>query len=276
MQNFAERLARFNRDCCPEAPSLVDTRNFTDNLIQLLFPVKVNRLFTVEQILNKMKELKKQFEELVRPLENKLKASPEAMAEEFFSLIPDIYDQLIEEAEVYLQNDPAARSIEEVVLCYPGFYAVSVYRLAHAIHGMGIPLLPRMMTEYAHGQTGIDIHPGAKIGRFFFIDHGTGVVIGETTEIGEQVKLYQGVTLGALHVEKRLSDTKRHPTIGDRVIIYAGSTILGGNTVVGHDTIIGGNVWLTAGVEPYTVVYRKPKIMYRNHKSDTETSDFVI
>ena len=141
---------------------------------------------------------------------------------------------------------------------------------------MKVPVLPRILTEYAHSNTGIDINPGATIGKRFFIDHGTGVVIGETTRIGSNVKIYQGVTLGALHVEKGLAEVKRHPTIGDNVIIYAGSTILGGKTIIGHDSIIGGNVWLTSSVEPHTVVYREPKMKFRNKKDFTEPLNFVI
>jgi len=141
---------------------------------------------------------------------------------------------------------------------------------------MKVPVLPRVMSEYVHGKTGIDIHPGATIGENFFIDHGTGIVIGETTIVGDNVKIYQGVTLGALYVEKKLSDTKRHPTIEDNVIIYAGSTILGGNTVVGHDTIIGGNVWLTESVLPHSVVYRQHKAVIRDSKSFDEPINFCI
>ena len=156
------------------------------------------------------------------------------------------------------ESDPAAGSTDEIILCYPGFLAIFVYRLAHILYLHGIPLLPRMMSEYAHSKTGIDIHPGAKIASPFFIDHGTGVVIGETAEIGRYVKIYQGVTLGAKSISDRdKSKGKRHPTIGDRCIIYAGATILGGDTVIGNDCIIGGNVWLTHSVSPGTTVIYK-------------------
>ena len=156
--------------------------------------------------------------------------------------------------------------MEEIILCYPGFYCISVYRLAHILYELGVPVLPRVMTEYAHGKTGIDIHPGAEIGSPFFIDHGTGIVIGETAMIGEHVKIYQGVTLGALTVEKRLANTKRHPTIEDHVVIYAGSTILGGDTVIGHHTVVGGNTWITESVLPYSVVYRNHRVVIRDSK----------
>ena len=167
--------------------------------------------------------------------------------------------ELSEDIAFAYESDPAAGSIDEIILCYPGFLAIFVYRLAHILYLHGIPLLPRMMSEYAHSKTGIDIHPGAKIASPFFIDHGTGVVIGETAEIGRYVKIYQGVTLGAKSIAGRdTSQGKRHPTIGDRCIIYAGATILGGDTVIGNDCIIGGNVWLTHSV-PWgtTVIYKE-------------------
>ena len=163
------------------------------------------------------------------------------------------------------EGDPAARSTMEIVMSYPGIFAISVHRLAHALYGAGVPLIPRVMSEYAHTRTGIDIHPGARIGSGFFIDHGTGVVIGETCVIGERVKLYQGVTLGALSFAKDeqgnlVKGIKRHPDVGDRVIVYAGATILGGNTVIGHDSVIGANVWLIHSVAPGSKVYnQEPK-----------------
>ena len=159
-----------------------------------------------------------------------------------------------------IDGDPAAKSLDEIVFCYPGVAAVTVYRLAHVLHRLGVPLIPRMMTEYAHGKTGIDIHPGATIGRRFFIDHGTGVVIGETTQIGDGVKLYQGVTLGALSFPRDaktgeiVRDAKRHPTIEDGVVIYANATILGGETVIGHHSVIGSSAWITRSIAPYTTV----------------------
>ncbi|HET6766244.1 MAG TPA: serine O-acetyltransferase EpsC, partial [Chitinophagaceae bacterium] len=162
--------------------------------------------------------------------------------------------------EALLAGDPAARTRFEIVRAYPGFYAISFYRIAHALIDLDIPLLPRIITEYAHSKTGIDIHPAAEIGEHFFIDHGTGIVIGETTIIGDHVKLYQGVTLGALSVDKALASVKRHPTVEDHVIIYSGATILGGDTVIGHNSIIGGNVWLTKSIPSCSTVYHRPDI----------------
>ncbi|MGH2646053.1 MAG: serine O-acetyltransferase EpsC, partial [Ginsengibacter sp.] len=157
-------------------------------------------------------------------------------------------------------GDPAARVEFEVIRAYPGFFALSFYRMAHELLKLEVPLLPRILTEHAHSKTGIDIHPGALIGDHFFIDHGTGIVIGETAEIGNHVKLYQGVTLGALSVDKKMVFKKRHPTVQDHVIIYSGATILGGETTIGHNSIIGGNVWLTKSIPPGSLVYHNPEI----------------
>lgn len=178
----------------------------------------------------------------------------------FFRELPDLYQLLNTDVEAILQGDPAATSESEIIRAYPGFEAISFYRIAHALLKQDVPLLPRIITEYAHSQTGIDIHPGAVIDEYFFIDHGTGIVIGETSTIGKHVKLYQGVTLGALSVNKNLAHTKRHPTVEDHVVIYSGATILGGETVVGHHSVIGGNVWLTNSVPPGSLVFHNPEI----------------
>jgi serine O-acetyltransferase len=176
-----------------------------------------------------------------------------------FEALPAIADMVADDVRAAFDGDPAATGFDEIILAYPGVKAVFTYRLAHALHGLGVPLIPRVMTEFAHLETGVDIHPGARIGRSFFIDHGTGTVIGETTDIGNNVKLYQGVTLGALSFPKNergelIRGTKRHPTVEDDVVIYAGATILGGETVVGRGCVIGGSVWLTASVPPGTRV----------------------
>jgi serine O-acetyltransferase len=172
----------------------------------------------------------------------------------FFAELPAIYESLLADAEVMYQGDPAATSRNEVILAYPGFFAVALYRAAHALYQLDVPLFPRLLTEVAHRETGIDIHPAARIGKRFAIDHGTGIVIGETALLGDGVRVYQGVTLGAGAVRKELSRIKRHPTIGNNVVIYANATILGGDTVVGDDSIIGGNVWLTHSVPPKSVI----------------------
>jgi len=201
---------------------------------------------------------------LLEPLKMKLPDKPEIIADLFFENIPLLKGKLEEDAAYLVLNDPAASEIDEVIMAYPGFYAILVYRLANCLSGYEVPVIPRVMTEHAHSITGIDIHPKAKIGSEFFIDHGTGIVIGETAVIGNRVKLYQGVTIGALSVNKNMDISKRHPTIEDDVIIYAGTTILGGETVIGHDSVIGGNVWLTESVQPFSLVYHQPQTTIRD------------
>lgn len=185
------------------------------------------------------------------------------VTEAFLSSLPEIYAHLHTDVIAAYEGDPAAKSTEEILLAYPSFEAISVFRLAHRLQELGVPMLPRMMTEYAHSKTGIDIHPGATIGDYFFIDHGTGVVIGETTIIGEHVKLYQGVTLGARSFPldehgNPIKGIQRHPKIGNNVVIYAHATILGGDTVIGDDCVIGANVWITHSVEAGSTVNSSP------------------
>ncbi|CAM1335229.1 serine O-acetyltransferase EpsC [Tenacibaculum aestuariivivum] len=177
----------------------------------------------------------------------------------FQSKLPDIRKKLDLDAIAFEQTDPAAKSLEEVYLAYPGFHAIAVYRLSHELYKLNVPTLPRMMSEYAHGLTGTDIHPGATIGDSFFIDHATGIVIGETTLIKNNVKIYQGVTLGGIQVKKSLAETKRHPTIENNVIIYANATILGGDVIIGKNSIIGANVCVTESVPPKSLVIYQSK-----------------
>lgn len=187
----------------------------------------------------------------------------------FFDRLPYVREMLATDVQAAFDYDPAAQCTDETIFCYPGLFAITVQRLAHELHKLKVPLLPRIMTEYAHSVTGIDIHPGAKLGRSFFIDHGTGVVIGETTEIGNNVKIYQGVTLGALAPAygQALRGQKRHPTIEDDVTIYSGATILGGDTVIGRGSVIGGNVFITSSVPPMNQVSAEPpKLKYRDRR----------
>jgi len=185
--------------------------------------------------------------------------TPESIALQFLGRLPFVRQLLAEDVEAAFDGDPAATSYAEILVSYPGLDAIAVYRLAHELHRLGVPMVPRMMTEHAHSKTGIDIHPGARIGRRFFVDHGTGVVIGETCLIGDRVRLYQGVTLGALAVQSRtIRGQKRHPTIEDDVVIYAGAKILGGDTVIGRGSVIGGNVWLTSSVPACSKVQIEP------------------
>ncbi|CAB1128209.1 Serine acetyltransferase [Candidatus Hydrogenisulfobacillus filiaventi] len=195
-----------------------------------------------------------------------------AISEHVLGRLPEIHRILLTDVEATYEGDPAARDHAEIITTYPGFRAIVVYRIAHELHRQGVPLLPRLMTEIAHGQTGIDIHPGARIGAYFFIDHGTGVVVGETTVIGERVSLYQGVTLGALNFPKDqngqiIRGQKRHPTIEDDVVIYSGATILGGQTVIGRGSVIGGNVWLTDSVPPGSRVLAVSQLTLKANKA---------
>jgi serine O-acetyltransferase len=180
--------------------------------------------------------------------------------------LPELREILALDVQAAMDGDPAAHSFDEIIFCYPGFEAIVTYRIAHELYLLGVPLLPRIMTEYAHTRTGTDIHPGANIGRSFFIDHATGVVVGETTVIGERVKLYQGVTLGALSFPKDekgqlVRDTKRHPTIEDDVVIYAGATVLGGETIIGQGAVVGGSCWIIHSIPPGTKVALQDPLM---------------
>ncbi len=257
-------------------PPVESTQQFVDELVMFMFPVKGNRTVSLKSLQKELRRLRFRLSELLYPLHDDSEDEVTQVVESFFNRLPEIYRMLQSDADSFLDSDPSAKGIEEVLMSFPGFYAISVYRLAHELQVLNIPLLPRIMSEYIHGKTGIDIHPGAIIGRNFFIDHGTGVVIGETTDIGDNVKIYQGVTLGALYVERALRDQKRHPSIQDNVIIYAGSTILGGKTVIGHDSVIGGNVWLTNSVEPFSLVYHQPQIVIRDKKDFVEPLNFFI
>jgi serine O-acetyltransferase len=188
----------------------------------------------------------------------------------FLGTLPAVHAALLADAQAITSGDPAAGSLEEVIIAYPGFLATAVHRVSHELYRLQVPLFPRVLSEWAHRETGIDIHPGAEIGTGFAIDHGTGVVIGETSTIGDRVRIYQGVTLGALAVAKKYANRKRHPTIGHDVVIYANATILGGDTVVGDGSIIGGNVWLTSSVPPRSVVQFQSTVEKRQEDDGIE------
>ncbi|MCP4715466.1 MAG: serine acetyltransferase [Deltaproteobacteria bacterium] len=195
----------------------------------------------------------------------------------FLARLPYIREKLTGDVRAAYEGDPAAKSFDEIIVSYPGLFAIAVYRIAHELYHLEVPLIPRIMTEFAHRSTGVDIHPGAHIGDNFFIDHGTGVVVGETTLIGRNVRIYQGVTLGALSFKKDVQGRivkqgKRHPTIEDNVVIYAGATILGGETTVGENSVIGGNVWLLESVpRDTTITHQPPKLVYKAAKKADET-----
>jgi serine O-acetyltransferase len=269
-REFIKHVMEFNAMRCLAVPSLAETRDFTDNLIDTLFPIKRNLEPREEDIALEMERCGIKLKELLYSIRDSLERTPEDLMEEFFSRVPGAFEALELDANAITRFDPAASCVEEIILCYPGFYCISVYRMAHLLYEMKVPVLPRIMAEYAHEKTGIDIHPGAVIDSPFFIDHGTGIVIGETAQIGKRVKIYQGVTLGALTVEKHMANTKRHPTIEDDVIIYAGSTILGGSTIIGHHTVVGGNTWITESIAPHSLVYRNHRVEIRERKGSSK------
>ncbi len=242
-------------------PSNDKIAGWASQLICLMYPEKAACFSSsAEEIAQKFNQLQYDLVDLLSSTKACQDHDNLKNAASFFESLPELYRVLNTDIEAILNGDPAAHTRFEVIRAYPGFQAISFYRIAHSLLELGTPLLPRIITEYAHSVTGIDIHPGARIGEYFFIDHGTGIVIGETCTIGNHVKLYQGVTLGALSVHKSLANTKRHPTVEDNVIIYSNATILGGETVIGHNSIVGGNVWLTRSIPAFSTVYHKPDI----------------
>lgn len=273
---FLETLDTNNGKFSNALPSKPKAQQFVDQLIHFLFPITGGSGLSIQQLELRLMHLQLEFEELLEPLACYFKHPLTELTGSYFDSLPAVYELLLKDAKAIEEFDPAAYSIEEIIISYPGFYAIAVHRLAHQMYILEIPILPRVISEYAHSLTGIDIHPGARIGESFFIDHGTGIVIGETTDIGANVKIYQGVTLGALSVKKLLANKKRHPTIEDNVVIYSGTTILGGETVIGHDSVIGGNVWRTESVDPYSIVYHKSEVHVRTGNNEHEPISFVI
>lgn len=246
-------------------PAPAKVCGWLDNLLGLLFPeLSDHRYRHPREFVHAFGDSQLELFALLSTMQEDLPAPAERIERDFMDLLPSVYERLCGDAAAILSGDPAAVNKTEVIRSYPGFYAIAVHRLAHEFLRLGVPLIPRILTEHAHMKTGVDIHPGATIGERFCIDHATGIVIGETVEIGTDVKIYQGVTLGALSVRKEMAKTKRHPTIQDRVVIYAGATILGGDTVIGADSIIGGNTWITESVPAGSrVYYQKDKLVVR-------------
>ncbi len=274
-QDFIQTLFKNNQTGFSNIPDKKLAEELADKLFGFLFNTYPDKYDSEKKLLQEFNNLKNTFSALIFEMFPNEK-EVEKLTEEFFRSIPDIYQQLLKDAQAIAHFDPAAQSIHEVLIAYPGFYATAIYRFSNQLYKQGVKTLPRLLSEHAHSQTGIDIHPGATIGESFFIDHGTGIVIGETTLIGKHVKIYQGVTIGALNSTREKAKSKRHPTIEDNVIIYSGATILGGDTVIGHDSIIGGNTWLTHGVAPFSVVYHKSEITARNGKTLSADLNFVI
>lgn len=273
MTNKIEEIIRqFNPQPVRIPLNKCDLEKVEDTLISLMFPICdcIGTVDVHEELLDAAKKLHINIAALTGEQE------ADNIVETFFRQFPILRERLYKDAGCYVKADPAAKSLEEVILAYPGFYALCVHRLAHELNQLGVPLIARIFSEYAHAKVGIDIHPAAKIGKNLFMDHGTGIVIGETAIIGNNVKIYQGVTLGALYVEKKLSDVKRHPTVEDNVVIYANATILGGETVIGHDSVIGAGAWLTRSVTPYSLVYNSLDVKIRTVKDFSDPSDYVI
>jgi serine O-acetyltransferase len=274
-QQFYQSIVNFKKQQGCSFPDAAKAKDFVVKLYEILFICKTeadNNSFEIE---SQLKKLEKQLEFLLFPVLHSTSYS-ETQTENFFSAVPQLYQKLLLDAKAIFEADPAAKNIDEVLIAYPGFFAIVAHRIAHQLQQQKIPLLPRIISEYAHSKTGIDIHPGATIGESFCIDHGTGIVIGETTIIGNHVKIFQGVTLGALTVQKEKASEKRHPTIQDNVVIYSNATILGGETVVGHDSVIGGNVWLTEAVQPFSIVFQQSEVTIRDKKTFTEPYNYFI
>ncbi|AWW30007.1 serine acetyltransferase [Echinicola strongylocentroti] len=258
---------------CPDCPSPKRVQEFFEGVLGILFPeYAVKILQDKQEIADRLQFYEVQLQGILGRNKQLIDADGEEVAHAFFVKLSDVYDAIQEDVEAMFEGDPAANSKTEVIRSYPGFYAIAAYRIAHLLQEQGVALIPRMITEFAHSKTGIDIHPGAEIGRYFCIDHGTGVVVGETTRIGDHVKLYQGVTLGALSVNKEDADIQRHPTIENHVVIYAGATILGGKTVIGAESVIGGNVWLTKSIPAKSKIYYQTKM----YDASAETTDMYV
>lgn len=268
---FVKELARAHRDVskCPPPEMVI---SFFEHLMSMLFPeFSRNRLTDERSVKESLETCKSELRTILDQNSECVQSERSGLEDTFFEKLPGIRKALIEDVEAIFAGDPAAKSKGEIIRTYPGFYAIAAHRIAHALLGLGVNLIPRIISEFAHRQTGIDIHPGAEIGDHFCIDHGTGVVIGETSKIGSHVKIYQGVTLGGLSVRKEDAKIKRHPTIEDNVVIYSGATILGGDTVIGEGSIIGGNVWLTKSVPANSKIYYKAKMSNTEGETDTIT-----
>ena len=272
---FIQNLYNQHQQAATAFPEKEMAQEFIDGFFEFLFIPQKQKKMSQYELAKEFESYKSHLSTLVYDVMGDGEKT-QAITDLFFEEVPVIYNALLNDAAAILKFDPAAKSIEEVLMAYPGFFATAVYRFSHQLVLQGVHILPRVFAEYAHSKTGIDVHPGATIGESFFIDHGTGIVIGETCIIGDNVKIYQGVTLGALSVNKDCAEIKRHPTIQDNVVIYSGATILGGDTVIGNDSVIGGNVWLTNSVLPFSIVYHKSEVSIRDKNPLPEVLNFVI
>lgn len=253
ISNFIERLYNVHKAEWEATPSFRQAVDWLSDLFEFLFPN--NRLNKQSIYEGQLKKNQIDLENILLSYLDPAMLNIDEVIYKFYAALEDLYKDLRRDATKIFDEDPAAVSVHEVIISYPGFYATAVYRIANKLSQLSVPILPRILSEHAHGKTGVDIHPNAQIGVPFCIDHGTGIVIGATSIIGKNVTIYQGVTLGASQVSKVLSDIKRHPTVEDNVVIYARSTILGGRTVIGHDSVIGGSVFLTKSTAPYSNVF---------------------
>jgi len=275
-QSLIDLLRKTHHAEWEATPSAQEAITWLSDLVQFLFPS--NHLPKQSSYEGILKKNQIDLENILLSYVEAHKLNIDAAVTSFYNALGNLYQNLREDASKIHEFDPAATSVNEVIVSYPGFYAITVYRIAHQLTELNIPILPRILSEYAHGKTGIDIHPNAKIGVPFVIDHGTGIVIGATSIIGKNVCIYQGVTLGALHVSKIMAEIKRHPTVEDNVVIYARSTILGGNTVIGHNSIIGGSVFITKSIEPESQVFNthQLRISNLNNTSFDENKSVVL
>lgn len=271
-QDFIKKIFDTHQQCtkCPPTSSII---LFFNDILGTLFPnFSTSPARSLELFEDSVVELKQTLHDLLYKNIIDENVSKTKIVQSFFHNIPNIYDKLLRDVDAMFEGDPAANSPSEVIRSYPGFYAIASYRVANQLAMLGVKNVPRIITENAHSRTGIDIHPHAAIGEYFCIDHGTGIVIGETAIVGDHVKMYQGVTLGALSVSKQDAKIKRHPTIGDHVVLYAGATILGGKTVIGSHSTIGGNVWLTQSIPPNSKVYYQAMM----HSESLNEPDLII
>ncbi|BAX82312.1 serine O-acetyltransferase EpsC [Labilibaculum antarcticum] len=276
LSKVMEELQASRKNSEFDMPSRDLAQQFVEEAMNSLFPINARRSNSSCEQEALLYQLESILKLLLLPVKNELEAPLEKITHDFMKTLPKVYRDLLLDAEAIQKFDPAASSLGEVIIAYPGFFAILVYRISNILYHLNVPLIPRLMSEYAHTKTGIDIHPGATIGESFFIDHGTGVVIGESAIIKNNVKIYQGVTLGALQVKKSMAKKKRHPTVEDNVIIYSNTTILGGETVIGRNSIIGGNVWLTSSVESNSIVYHKHETKVRTKLDESKIINFQI
>jgi serine O-acetyltransferase len=275
--DFAKSLLSKRQNNLCTSSLKTEVIDYLKELIDFLFPHFSSKVYySSDDVLAKLQLLERNLIGIIKLLNSNYAKDAAEIARKFIEQIPELHDKLWEDANAIFKGDPAAETVDEVILAYPGFMAIVIYRLAHELYRLKLPIIPRIVTEYGHEITGIDIHPGAQIGSPFFIDHGTGIVIGETSIIGKNVKIYQGVTLGALSVDKKLAQTKRHPTIEDDVIIYSQAVILGGDTVIGKNSIIGGNAWITQSIPENSIVYNKSEVRVRSNVEFENSIDFII